>query len=142
MSETPTTETEPVVDEKLEPTDATTEPESDETTEEPETFPRDYVEKLRKESAGYRERAKDRDDLAQRLHAALTAADGRLASPDELAFDEAHLTGRDALTAAIDDLLARKPYLAARRVVGEVGQGASPVAASVDLAGLIRRNAG
>lgn len=68
--------------------------------------------------------------------------EGRLAAPDELAFDEAHLDDEEALTAAIDDLLARKPYLAARRPVGDVAQGASPVAATVDLAGLIRRNAG
>ena len=35
--------------------------------ETPDTFPRDYVENLRKENADYRTRAKTADDLAKRL---------------------------------------------------------------------------
>lgn len=46
-----------------------------------------------------------------------------------------------ALTAAIDELLGRKPHLAARRVSGDVGQGAGSAGFAVDLAGLLRRNA-
>ena len=129
-----------IIETDLEP--ALVEPDPAEPDEDAETFPRAYVEKLRQENARYREQAKKSDDLAQRLHTALTAATGRLASPDELAFDPAHLDDEDALTAAIDDLLARKPYLAPRRPVGDVGQGASPVAPTVDLAGIIRSNAG
>ena len=68
-------------------------------------------------------------------------ATGRLADPSDLAFDDAHLTDPDALTAAIDDLLARKPHLASRRVVGDVGQGAGKGDTPVDLAGMLRRNA-
>jgi hypothetical protein len=46
------------------------------------------------------------------------------------------------LAAALDDLLARKPHLATRRPTGEIGQGASPLAASsVDLAALLRQRA-
>src|SRR5688572_6233589 len=63
-----------------------------------ETFPRSYVEKLRDESAKHRQRASDRDTLAQRLHGALVAATGRLADPSDLTFDEDHLTDPDALT--------------------------------------------
>lgn len=120
--------------------EAAPEPVADD-TETPETFPRDYVEKLRKESAGYRERAKRADDLAARLHKALVAATGRLADPEDLPFDEAHLEDADALTAAVDALLARKPHLANRKPRGNVGQGATGPADTVDLAGLLRARA-
>lgn len=106
-----------------------------------ETFPREYVEKLRKENAEARVKVKDRDDLAGRFHTSLVAATGRLADPSDLAFDDAHLDDPAALTAAIDDLLTRKPHLASRRVVGDVGQGVSTTAQSVNLAGILRANA-
>lgn len=137
MTEQITDETEAVteLDEvEVEQTDDT--PEDD-----PETFPREYVAKLRDESAKHRQRAADRDALAERLHTALVTATGRLADPTDLTFDDAHLTDPDALTAAIDDLLNRKPHLASRRVVGDVGQGAGGSTAAVDLAGMLRRNA-
>ncbi len=142
MTEPTTTEPEiePVVDEVDQPEADPVEPEV-EPTDEPETFPREYVEKLRQENGRYRQKAADRDEIAQRLHVALVAATGRLAAPDELPFDEAHLSDPEALTAALDDLLARKPYLAARKLAGDVGQGASPAPATVDLAGLIRTRA-
>ena len=107
----------------------------------PDTFPRSYVEELRKESARYRERAKAADDLAQRLHTALVAATGRLADPTDLPFDEAHLEDAEALSAAIDALVAAKPHLADRRPRGNVGQGARPSADSVGLGGLLRARA-
>ncbi|MBS9534254.1 hypothetical protein KIH27_11715 [Mycobacterium sp. M1] len=88
-----------------------------------DTFSRTYVEKLRRESAGYRERAQKADELAQRLHVALTAATGKLADPTDLPFDATHLDDPDALAAAVDALLAGKPHLATRRVTGDVGQG-------------------
>ena len=113
----------------------------DPTEEDPETFPREYVVQLREEAAKHRTRAQDRDALAQRLHTALVAATGRLADPTDLAFDDAHLADDDALSAAIDDLLARKPHLASRRVVGDIGQGATGSDSTVDLAGMLRRNA-
>ncbi|TYL56024.1 hypothetical protein FXB39_00625 [Nocardioides sp. BGMRC 2183] len=108
---------------------------------EPETFPREYVTKLRDESAKYRQRAADRDDLAERLHASLVAATGRLADPTDLPFAEDHLTDSDALDAAIDALLATKPHLASRKPSGDVGQGATLNGSDTDLAGLLRRNA-
>lgn len=106
-----------------------------------ETFPREYVVKLRDESAKHRQRAADRDTLAERLHVALVTATGRLADPTDLTFDDAHLDDAEALMAAIDDLLARKPHLASRRFVGDVGQGVSGSDTAVDLAGMLRRNA-
>ena len=106
-----------------------------------DTFPRAYVDKLRKEAADARVKAKDRDEIAARLHTSLVAASGRLADPSDLPFDEAHLSDPDALTAALDELLARKPHLASRRPVGDIGQGVSAVTSSVDLAGILRHNA-
>ncbi|MGI8699620.1 MAG: hypothetical protein ACR2JU_00125 [Nocardioidaceae bacterium] len=83
-------------------------------------------------------KAKRTDDLAGRLHAALVTAAGRLADPTDLPYDEAHLDDPDALTTAIDELLTRKPHLASRRPLGDIGQGASPAADTVDLAGMLR----
>jgi hypothetical protein len=90
---------------------------------EPETFPREVVEKLRQESGRYRQRAQHADTLARRLHTELVRATGRLADPTDLAFDEEHLEDPDALAAALGDLLDRKPHLASRKPVGDVGQG-------------------
>ena len=78
---------------------------------------------------------------AQRLHTELVRATGRLADPTDLEFNEDHLDDPDALAAAVDDLLARKPHLASRRPTGEIGQGATPSAATVDLAALLRQRA-
>jgi hypothetical protein len=55
-------------------------------------------------------------------------ASGRLADPTDLPYSEDHLTEPGALAAAIDDLLQRKPHLASRKPVGEIGQGAAPSA--------------
>ncbi len=106
-----------------------------------ETFPRSYVERLRRESAGYRERATQGDTYAQRLHSEMVRATGKLADPTDLPFDKAHLDDPDALAAAVDDLLARKPHLASRRPIGEIGQGATPSRANVDLAAILRQRA-
>lgn len=140
MSEQTTTEEQ--VDEQvdLQETGETTEETTEEETE-PETFPRAYVEELRQESGRYRLRAAHADDLALRLHVALTAATGRLADPSDLPFDETHLDSPEALTAAVDDLLARKPHLGDRRPRGDVGQGATSTGTSFDLGGLLRSHA-
>lgn len=122
--------------------DAPAEPADEPTVDDDaDTFPRAYVDKLRKEAADARVKAKDRDEIAARLHTSLVAASGRLADPSDLPFDEAHLSDPDALTAALDELLARKPHLASRRPVGDIGQGVSAVTSSVDLAGILRHNA-
>ena len=102
-------------------------------------FPRTVVEKLRRESARYRERARTADTMAQRLHAELVRATGRLADPSDLPFDEAHLDDPDALAAAVDDLLDRKPHLASRRPSGDIGQGQrGPAAEGFSLLGLLK----
>lgn len=91
--------------------------------EDAETFPRSVVEKLRQENGKYRQRAAQADTYAERLHAELVRATGRLADPADLPFDAAHLDDAEALTAAVDALLADKPHLASRRPVGDIGQG-------------------
>lgn len=88
-----------------------------------ETFPRSYVERLRRENKRYRDQAGTADGYAHRLHAELVRATGRLADPTDLAFDVEHLADADALDAAITALLDAKPHLAARRPVGDIGQG-------------------
>jgi hypothetical protein len=85
-----------------------------------ETFSRDYVSGIRKEAADHRAKSKT---LATRLHAELVRSTGRLADPHDLSFDPAHIEDPDALNAAIDELLARKPHFAARTPQGKVGQG-------------------
>lgn len=110
-------------------------------SDDPETFPREYVVKLRDESARNRQRAADGDALAARLHAALVAATGRLADPSDLPFDDARLDDAEALTTVLDDLLARKPHLASRKPSGDVGQGAGSGADGFSLAGMLRTRA-
>ncbi|MBG6237390.1 hypothetical protein IWX78_000333 [Mycetocola sp. CAN_C7] len=107
-----------------------------------ETFPREYVEDLRKENGKYRQRAQQADELATRLHSALVAATGRLADPSDLPFDEAHLSDPDTLTAAVDALVTAKPHLASRKPFGDIGQGARPASDGFNLAGLLRSTAG
>ena len=115
--------------------------EAAEPTETDETFPREYVEKLRAENAETRIKAKKADEYAHRLHTALTAATGRLQDAEDLPFDASHLDDPEALEAAITELLERKPHLATRRVSGDIGQGVTETSSGVDLAGLLRRSA-
>lgn len=105
-----------------------------------ETFSRAYVEKLRKENAKYRERAGKTDELAHRLHTALVAADGRLADPADLEFNEEHLDDPEALAAAVAELIERKPGLRAQKLRGDVGAGDRGTRKSppADLISLIR----
>ena len=114
------------------------------TTEDDEdtiVYKRADLEKLRQENGRYRQRAQRGDEYARRLHTELVRATGKLADPTDLPFDEAHLEG-DSLSLAIDELLTRKPHLGSRRPVGEIGQGPSPSAGSVDLAAILRGRAG
>lgn len=109
--------------------------------DEPDTFPRSVVEKLRNENAKYRQRAGKADDYAKRLHLALVEKTGKLADPTDLPFDAEHLDDGSRLGEAIDELLTRKPHLASRRPIGEIGQGATAPGGTVDLAGLLRSRA-
>ena len=135
------TEVEPPEDSAVADTPTTHAEDADEVQggDERDTFPRAYVEELRRENARYRERARNADNYAQRLHTELVRATGRLADPTDLEFTEEHLDHSDALAAALDELLERKPHLASRRPTGEIGQGATSSSSTVDLAALLRR---
>lgn len=118
-----------------------------------DTFPREYVEKLRDEAAKHRTARKEAEDRATAAEAAVTGLQeqvfrfrveqtGKLADATDLVFDAALLESDEALTGAIDELLASKPHLASRRVSGDAGQGAGePNPGGVSLAGLLSVNA-
>ena len=115
---------------------------------EPDTFPRDYVEKLRAETAKYRTRAAHADVLAERLLAATVreATADLLADPSDLPLDDDlvdddGLPDLDKIKDAAKALVARKPHLARRRPVGDVGQGARTEAAPTSLVELLRGTA-
>ena len=145
MTDTTTNPTthDPEVDDELEQP----EPEGVEPAEpDPETFDREYVQRLRDEAAGHRVRAKRADALAAALVTAQAAATGRLADPTDLPYsedllDEDGIVDDGKVRAAVDELIARKPHLAARRPRGDVGQGARPEPDDTGLAGLLRRGA-
>lgn len=102
----------------------TTESTEDTAVEEPaqaapervETFSADYVAKLRAEAAEARVRAKVADTANAHLLAAFAETDGRLRDVEALSYSD-DLLGDDGLvdrgkvSAAIDDLLTRKPFL-------------------------------
>lgn len=101
------------------------------------TFPREYVEQLRKENAERRKRAEELEGRNARLVAGLlraeVIADGRLADPADLldGADHTALVDDDGapdpekVKAAVSELLARKPHYA-KRISGDIGQGARP----------------
>lgn len=128
-TETPEVEETPTVD------DSSTD------NEDPDTFPRDYVEKLRDENAKYRQRAQKADEIAHRLHNALTEATGRLQDASDLPYDESHLDDPEALQRAIQELLEKKPHLGSRKPTGNIGQGVSSSTDAVDLAAMMRARA-
>lgn len=101
-----------------------------EAEQEPKTFGADYVSQLRDEAKGHREKSQA---LAARLHTELVRQTGRLADPSELPFDQSHIEDPEALSAAIDELLTRKPHYAARTPQGNtVGQGVKDQGQSTD----------
>ena len=114
--------------------------EPDNSGAEGDTFPRAYVEDLRKESAGYRTQVRE---LQERLHRMSVEQTGSLADPADLPFDPAHLDSPEALQAAIAALLEAKPHLKARRFAPDAAaQGAKGTASGgVDLLGMLRANA-
>lgn len=125
MTENTDTTTTEVSDElSLTPDDVDTVDDQQETDPvDPEMFPRQVVEDLRKENGKYRQRAQQADTYAARLHTEMVKATGRLADPTDLPFDEDHLADAGNMVAAIDALLEAKPHLASRRPVGDIGQG-------------------
>lgn len=153
MPEPDDTTATPNPDDTTNPTDpaavdgsATPASEPEEPDENAETFDRAYVEKLRKEAGDNRVAAKEArealEPLQQRLFAVLVEKTGRLADPGDLPFSAELLDDEEAMTKAIDTLLAERPHYAARRVAGDVGQWhGTPKPGQVNLGGMLRANA-
>lgn len=111
--------------------DGTEGAEEQQPSEDADTFPRSYVEQLRTESHGYRQQLRDQqqraDDLAAQLWHANVAATGRLADPTDLQQPEGvDPSDTEAIGAAVDELLQRKPHLQARVAHGDIGQHSAP----------------
>ncbi len=99
-----------------------------EATTEPETYSADYVRELRAEAAERRVKAKRVDEANARLVSAYARHDGRLVDASELSYDDGMLDDDglidpDKVSAAIDELLAAKPYLASNRPTQPIAQG-------------------
>ena len=120
--------------------------EDDEDDQDGDTFPRSYVKRLRERSAGYRARAKTAEGRAEELERALFTERVRaldvLADPSDLPFDPALLEDPDALRAAADDLVARRPHYRRRGVAAGTGSRDEAAPGSgVSLLGLMRGGA-
>ncbi len=131
------------------PSGTQTPPEQDNGSEsQPETFNREYVEKLRKEAAEHRVKSKRADQLASALVTSYADTTGRLHDPSDLPFsdellDEDGLPDRQKVAHAVEALVTAKPHLAKIRVVGDVGQGVQGQQEVMpSLAGMLRRAAG
>ena len=114
------------------------EPETNENDE--QSFSREYVQELRSEAAEYRTRAKTADTLREALWAERVKADGRLVDADDLPMpDDADPLDADAVSAAVDALVERKPHLKRREAPAGVGQGLTdPQDNSVSLTSWLR----
>lgn len=112
----------------------------------PDVFSREYVSELRDEAKTQRLRARDaeseRDRLREHLWVARVDSLGLLADPTDLPVDVDALEDPDAIRAAVDALLARKPHLARRRAVGDIGQHDVPEPSGFSLASALARAAG
>lgn len=136
--ETPPVETEPS-------------PVNEGSDDEPETFPRAYVEQLRQENAGYRQKAGRAEEALSRLleTTVRSAAADHLADPaDLLAFGDTDALldpdgwpDADRIIAAAKSLASEKPHLTPRRPRGDIGQGATPTGDSVNLAAILKARA-
>lgn len=127
-----------------EETEEVTEEETPGEEKQVESFDRPYVEKLRKEAADARVKAKGAEALAEALWGARVSSTGRLADPTDLPMPKGvDPMDEEAVTAAIDALLEKKPHLESRVPRGKIGQGEGTGGSGgdVDLAGIMRAHA-
>lgn len=116
--------------------------EDDDAQDDADTFPRSYVEKLRRENAEQRAKAKNAEDLAAALWSERVKATGRLADATDLPLPEGvDPMDPEAVDTAVADLLGRKPHLAARVPRGNAGQGYQPEGATYSLGAALRARA-
>jgi hypothetical protein len=124
-------------------------PESESSPE--ETFDRAYVERLRRESAEYRTRAKRADELESRLRNAVVreGVAGVLEDPDDLLrhrdaedlIDHDGYPNVEKVRSAARELVIAKPHLARRRPEGDIDQGARVEPGDVSLTQMLRNRA-
>jgi hypothetical protein len=121
-------------------------PEPVEPENEPDTFPRSYVEELRAENAARRKDADQVGPLREALQDAYLrqACEGVLHDPiswsEEFNNPETGMPDPEKIRAAAEALAEEKPHLA--RVRGDAGQGfRGSESDSVDLAGILRAGA-
>ncbi|MHA3019524.1 hypothetical protein ACXPWS_04545 [Mycobacterium sp. BMJ-28] len=95
------------------------------------------LDKLRREARNLRDRAQAAearvteletvqsraDELARALFTARVAATGKVQNPAEVPFDADLVDDSDALAAAIDAAITERPYIKARNLSGDAGQG-------------------
>ena len=119
----------------------------------PETFPREYVEQLRRENAQHRTRAQRADEATARLLDAsiASATAGILADADDLRahvpadalVDDDGWPDPERIAEAARALVQRKPHLGDGRPRGDIDQGTRDTDGDgVSLAGMMRRLAG
>lgn len=90
-------------------------------TEAPAVDPRD--QRIADLEAQLAEATATADALSQALFTANVGSLNMLVNPAEMPYDAGLLTDSDALTAAVLALIEEKPYLAKRRVTGDIDQG-------------------
>lgn len=125
-------------------------PGEDEQEPQGDTFPRSYVEKIRKENQNYRDRAKKGETALSRLTDSTVreATNGILVDPTDLTYDEESMSDEDGfpdpekIKEAAEALIERKPHLAPRRPRGDIGQGRQRQEEEFSLGALLRENAG
>ncbi|MCW2783471.1 MAG: hypothetical protein JWR35_3922 [Marmoricola sp.] len=111
----------------------------------PDVFPREYVEQLRQEAAEHRKRAEKVDSIRDALRAAVLEKGSGDVLHDPLPWDDAYddengLPSADLVRAAAEMLALEKPHLA--RVRGDAQQGfRGETNEAVDLAGMLRAGA-
>lgn len=116
--------------------------------EEPDSFPRDYVEQLRREAAEHRTKAKRADELELMLLETLIAraGSGVLHDPEDVwegkevddFLDEDGMPSLEKVRTAVEELVERKPHLAVQKPRGDIDQGAREQPTSPNLLDLIR----
>lgn len=120
-----------------------TDSDSAEADDDRDTFPREYVEKLRGEARRHRQAARDAEQAVADLEAEVwrlrVTSTGRLADPSDLPIPEDRLDAD--VDAEVTALLAAKPHLAARRAGGRIGQGEPSRPATPGLADMLRAGA-
>lgn len=111
------------------------------------TFDREYVQRLRSESAGHRTRAKEAEDAVDELRRELwgyqVAATGLLADPDDLPYDAEAAGDPEAVKAAAEALIERKPHMRRTGTGGPLpdAAGKAPGTGGVSWSSLLRDGA-